>query len=200
MELKVWQLLLAFVIGGAIVGGCVYAYTSGMISQAYMQGYSAGYSQGQATVTTVEAADLEISATPESIDLSGYIYSNGSATETTQTVAVTIENDEDTPVTIQVTLVDPDSGEEGLPNALEKEEFSVAIGGVVTKYLFTDDEYKTGYTFTLDANSKVTFNVVVELEDAAEGTFADDQEYEMTLYIVQTESGDVDELELTVET
>jgi len=200
MEVKTWHLFVVFLIGGGIVGGLVYAYSSGMISQAYMQGYTAGFSAGKTSVAAVSAAELEITAVPETIDLSGYIYSNGSATETTQTVTVTIENEEDTPVNIQLTLVDPKTGEEGLPNALEKDEFAVAVGGVVTKYLFTDGEYKSGYTFTLDGDSKATFNLIVELEDAPEGTFADGQTYDLTLYVVQTDSNTVDELELTVET
>jgi len=192
--------LVWFIIGAVVVGALVYAYMSGMVQSAFQQGYQMGYSQGLAAVPTpVSPVELQITQTGGTqFDLSSNIASDGSATNTTKELAVTIKNVDNQSAELQVTLKNPKTGEEGLPDALENSYFNVYVGAIYKKYLFVDGEYTSGYTFTIEPDSVVTMNIGVELEDAPAGTFADNQTYTMEVYFYQTAANYVDTLTYTI--
>ena len=197
---EVSKSLVWFIIGALVVGALVYAYMSGMVQSAYQQGYQTGYSQGLAVAPTpVTPVELEITQTGgDTFNLSTYIASDGSATNTTSELQVTIKNFNNETATLTITLKNPKTGEEGLPDALENSYFNVYIGAVYTKYLFVDGEYTDGATLTIEPDSVVTFNMGVELEDAPAGTFADGQTYTMEVYFYQPDANYVETLEYTI--
>ena len=194
--------LVWFIIGAVVVGALVYAYMSGMVQSAFQQGYQMGYSQGLAAAPTpVPPVELQITQTGGTqFNLSSYIASDGSATNTTQELAVTIKNVDNQSAELQVTLKNPKTGEEGLPDALENSYFNVYVGSIEFsyKYLFVDGVYTSGCTLTIEPNSVVTTNIGVELEDAPAGIFADNQTYTMEVYFYQTAANYIDTLTYTI--
>jgi len=185
-------LLLGLLLGGILA----WAALSGQIQSAYQLGYQTGYTAGQAAKVTPVA--LTISASSTVFNLSSNIASDGSATNGTASVTVTIKNLENTSATVVVTLKNPATGKEGLPDALENSYFNVYVGTLTTKYLFIDAEYTDGLTLPVDSHSVVSLTLTCEVEDAPAGTFADGQTYTMNVYFYQSSSDYADVLSFSV--
>jgi len=184
---------LGILLGAALT----YAWVSGQIQSAYQAGYSAGYSAG-AAAAPVTPVQLDISAADTQFNFSDYVASDGSATNTSAEITVTIKNVDDEAANVVVTLKNPATGKEGLPDALENSYFNVYAGGLYKKYLFIDGEYTSGMAITVDSDSVVTITIGCELEDAPAGTFADGQTYTMTVFFYQSAANYADSLDFSI--
>jgi len=174
---QAWVLLILGILLGAAL---TYAWVSGQIQSAYQAGYSAGYSAG-AAAAPVTPVQLDISAADTQFNFSDYVASDGSATNTSAEITVTIKNVDDEAANVVVTLKNPATGKEGLPDALENSYFNVYAGGL----------YK-------NSDSVVTITIGCELEDAPAGTFADGQTYTMTVFFYQSAANYADSLDFSI--
>jgi len=190
------KMLVWFMIGFIIAAALVYAYASGAIQSAFQQGYQLGYQQGLAAAPSapevVPPAELKITQEGSTFNLTAEILSDGSATNTTKVLNLVISNEDNRTANVIVTLKNPKTGEEGLPDALENAYFNVFAGSIIKKYLFVDGDYTTGLALEIEPKSVITIPIGVELEDAPAGTFADEQTYEMELYIYQPDANYVE--------
>lgn len=196
--MKASQALIWFVIG-AIVAGAI-AYALGW-QGGYNIGWQSGYASAPAAPTAVTPVSLEITQTGgTTFNISANVSSDGSATAVEQSLAVTIENEDNESATVQILLKNPKTGEEGLPSGLENAYFNVWAGSPTQKvYLFKDGSYTSGYTLPeIMPNSVITGYIGIEVETAPSGTFADNQTYTMEVYIYQPAANYVETLTYTV--
>jgi len=167
-------------------------------SQGVQEGQAIGYQQGlaacQVAAPAVSPVSLKIvQSGGDEFNLSAYISPTGNATNTTISLAITIENIDNEDAKIKITLVNPKTGEEGLPAELKNRYFNVFYGFGTYKIYLYNNGYKESKDIVVPANSVVTLNIGVELEDAPDNTFVDGQTYTMKVFIVQPEAGNYTE-------
>ena len=61
-----------------------------------------------------------------------------------------------------------------------------------------DGEYKSGYPIQIPPNTVLTLTVGIELEQAPAGVFQDNSTYQAEIYVIQTDSQYVEDLDITV--
>jgi len=121
-------------------------------------------------------------------DFSDVVQADGSVASTsTKTLAVDIVNEGDKPVTLKITLVNPETGEKGLPPQLQNSKVVVFFkSGDRMRYLYVDNKFiADGFEITLNIGEGISGVVGMTLMEAPAGTFADAQNYTMTLYVAQ---------------
>lgn len=144
----------------------------------------------------VATLDIDI-ADRNFANFSGVVDANGSvATETAKTTTIYINNtDTEDAKDVVITLKNPITEKEGLPSALQRDEFEVwvIIGtgySTISKPLFEDGEFKDFEYGTIQADEHVTLTLKVVMKEAPEGTFSPDTTYDdCELYIVQGNAG-----------
>ncbi|MCF6207386.1 MAG: hypothetical protein L3J47_10920 [Sulfurovum sp.] len=139
--------------------------------------------------TVVTPAKIKVNQTGGTLfNFSADVASDGSVpTTVTKTLAIDITNEEvSKPVTLLISLKDPQTGENGLPKELRNAYIEVfyKVGGT-KKYLFIDGKTTDGYQVTLDPASTLSGEIGVTLLQAPSGTFTKNQTYTITLYISQ---------------
>jgi len=198
MSGKLFAIIVASILIGAVVGIAIYKYT------AEKEEVTPAWTPTEEVPTAVATLDIVQNTTV--FNFSTAIDANGSvSTDTEKTATITIWNNDTRDATnVEISLVNDINGREGLPSAL-KDEFEVYIKvstGYMTKtyYLFKDGQYNPNGGFelgTIESNSNVQITIGVKVLEADTDTFSDGKSYDMTIYILQGDSA-YDMAEFTV--
>jgi len=139
-------------------------------------------------------ANIEINQTGgKLLNFTTAVLPDGSVpTTVSKELRVDIINKDNKPAEVLITLVNPKTGEKGLPEDLQNAYVDVywKSPNGETKYLFTDGKFTSGKTITLDVASAITGYIGVTLHQAPQSTFADNKTYTITVYFVQPKAGD----------
>ena len=187
------------ILAGAVGAGAVYGYYAlpgGKLDQVEQQAYNQGYNVGTSSATRyVPPANIDFSISPTTLNYTAAVNaSDDVASATYENATITIENKEDTgSATVRITL--KVSGEDdGLPDALEKDEFQVYIHSTEgNTWLFgsseSDGEYHSGgYQFTIPANTVKTLTLATMMS-ACNDVFENGKTYGITVYLYQVGAG-----------
>jgi len=179
---------LAWVLVGILVVACLYLVTQVNTLNLKLQMME----EQMAKAVTITPANIKVDQVGGTeFNFSTVVASDGSvANTTTKELALNIINEDKNPAKIVVTLVNPKTGEIGLPKELRNSYVDVYFKvGSDTKYLYLDGKLTDGKVLTLDPASAVSASLGITLKQAPSGTFTDNQTYTITLYIVQPDAG-----------
>ena len=191
------------VLTALIVGAFVYAATYNMLVLPWKY---------RAQSLARELAEKPVALTPANVkfnqtggtvfNFSSAVASDGSvAATTTKELAIDIINEDTKPAKLVITLVNPKTGEKGLPRELQNAYVDVFVKfNGETKYLYTDNQFTNGKNITLEPASAISGYIGVTLKQAPAGTFADNQTYTITIYVVQPDANYVQSYTYTLKT
>jgi len=145
------------------------------------------------TTTPARVASLDVNIENENFaNFSTAIDANGSvSSDTDKSTNITIwNNDTIDSASLYLTLYNTQTGEYGLPDALQIDEVAVKITysnnfQTVTKYLFKDGKFNPIRIGTLESDAYATIQITVSVEQSDDSTFVDGKTYNCEFYILQ---------------
>ena len=145
------------------------------------------------TTTPARVASLDVNIANENFaNFSTAIDANGSvSSDTDKSTNITIwNNDTIDSASLYLTLYNTQTGEYGLPDALQIDEVAVKITysnnfQTVTKYLFKDGKFNPISIGTLESDAYATIQITVSVEQSDDSTFVDGKTYNCEFYILQ---------------
>lgn len=154
--------------------------------------------QEEAAAAPTTGVDLEYDTESFTWNMSANVTSDGGSDDATNTSSITITNDGDRTANFVISAQDTVNDEDGFPSALENSYTSVYVTNDYKKYLLDTGDYTDGRTVSLPTDSSITLTLGMEIDEAPDGTFSDNQTYSSNLYVIQEDAQDVDELDISV--
>lgn len=196
--------LVLVVLVAVLAGGIVALYYNNLLAQKEAEAQALRQALAQQPVpVTVSPANVEFLQTGgTSFDFSATVAADGSvATTTTKELQFDIVNKDNKTANVVLTLVNPVTNKEGLPDDLKNNYVNVYITALgKTKYLFIDGSYTDGYSLTLGVAEAVSGTIGVTFEQAPANTFVDGQTYTMTVFIYQPDANYAEDVSYTITT
>ena len=134
----------------------------------------------------VVIADEDFANFSTDIDANGSVSSDAE-----KSTNITIYNNDTVDSgTLYLTLYNTQTGEEGLPDALQIDEVIVKITyssnfQTVTKHLYKDETFKAIKLGTLESDAYARIEITVEVEECDDDTFLDGKTYNCEFYVLQ---------------
>lgn len=198
----------AKVVGWLIVGVAVGVVIGYMWLSSDVQFWQSQYAQCQYQMSSLQqqlvtpaGVNLDVTIASSTLNLSSYIASDGSSTAADVNTTLTIENkDETQTATVVISAVDTVHDEEGFDDAsdLLTSYFNFYVASTGKSYLIKDGDYKSGLTLTIPPNTVLSLVIGIDLEQAPSGIFEDNQTYTAQIYVIQPDSQDVEDVDLTI--
>ena len=193
------KLFLAILVTAIVVFGLTFAWVSGMY-QGKLKALERAMYEKPAAITP---ANIKFSQTGGTeFNFTDTVAPDGSvATTTTKELAFDIMNYDTKTADVVISLVNPKTGEKGLPKELRNSyvDVYVKVDGK-TKFLFLNNTFTNGEKITLDPATAISGSIGVTLRQAPAGTFADNQTYTITIYVIQPNADYVQSYTYTLKT